>query len=146
MVQSEIRFRISNKRKQQFNWVKEEQELKTYGEVVDFLLDQYLLQEQIRLSEKMISKQVSEKVSDILLENLEPMIKNIYKKTAFIDKNSQITLDMVNHLLVGENLDATYAHSIKNDPTKVYKLIVEEMSKDIENKQIKKNYREENDF
>ncbi|MGY3725456.1 hypothetical protein [Granulicatella balaenopterae] len=136
-----IRLRISSKTKTQVDMLKDEYKLKTYGDVVEFLMNQYFLQEQIRLSEKTISKLVSE----ILLENLKPMIENINRKTGYIDKNVQINTDMLNHLIVGENLDALYAHSIKNNPTKVYKMMVEQMNEDIKNKQVKKNYREGNE-
>ncbi|SEQ68158.1 hypothetical protein SAMN05421767_10418 [Granulicatella balaenopterae] len=141
MMSESIRLRISSKTKTQVDMLKDEYKLKTYGDVVEFLMNQYFLQEQIRLSEKTISKLVSE----ILLENLKPMIENINRKTGYIDKNVQINTDMLNHLIVGENLDALYAHSIKNNPTKVYKMMVEQMNEDIKNKQVKKNYREGNE-
>lgn len=101
-----------------------ENKLRNKGEAIDFLCEQYLSQERIRLSEERIAMRVKKELSKDL--------NTIRVRTGYIDKEMKITLDMLNHIAIDGKFDGDMLYDTKTYESRIHRFSRERIQSLIE--------------
>lgn len=108
----QLRNSISDKSNEVLKKIVADEKLKNRGEAIDFLCEEYLSNERLKLSEERIALRVKKELSKEI---------NIIKvRTGYIDKESKIILDLLNHIALQGNFDNDILFDTKNYSSRIY--------------------------
>lgn len=111
-MRNQIRISLDDRDKNILNKVKADNDLSSYSEAVSFLCEEYLTNEKINLIEERIALRVKKELSKEI---------NIIKvRTGYIDKESKIILDLLNHIALQGNFDNDILFDTKNYSSRIY--------------------------
>jgi hypothetical protein len=129
----QIRNRIKNSSDEVLKQIVENQKLRNKGEAIDFLCEQYLNSERIRVSE--------DRITNAVIKGLLAQLQPIRVRTGYIDKEMKIVLDLLNHIMLEGRFDKDELYDTVDWQSRAYRLSNERVQKQIDYFSQKKNNR-----
>lgn len=118
--------------------LKQEHHLKTHGEAIQFLIQNY--------QQAMSANYQAQVTAAFVKELLHPLLDQVRLRTGYINRNSHLLLNLLNHLIIENGWDvAEYAlpHFHDTVPSNLYKKAEAQFEKVVTSRQEKKHMKQE---